>query len=241
MRYFFIAEPIRAMEADLLGVEITTHFASSPARPLHPEFVISSWDNMQKRRFLLDLLRTIAGKHRWFLHNRLFCIVNIDRDMAQLVLQDKDIRALLHTMLFVGLQVAEHFSCQDNALVDPLIYALHQQPNPLWLGDLGVGNATAAPLVCGCFSGVKLDRGFFVSQIEKMTFSLLVNHIRSYCDKIVVGGLENARYLPGLRMAGVWAIQGSLFPSVALEEVETLLLGSRVPPSESRSEGNYLG
>ncbi|EBR1823334.1 EAL domain-containing protein, partial [Salmonella enterica] len=25
MRYFFMAEPIRAMEGDLLGVEITTH------------------------------------------------------------------------------------------------------------------------------------------------------------------------------------------------------------------------
>ncbi|EBQ2455172.1 EAL domain-containing protein, partial [Salmonella enterica] len=26
MRYFFMAEPIRAMEGDLLGVEIITHF-----------------------------------------------------------------------------------------------------------------------------------------------------------------------------------------------------------------------
>ncbi|EAU0234759.1 EAL domain-containing protein, partial [Salmonella enterica] len=172
MRYFFMAEPIRAMEGELLGVEIITHFASSPARPLHPEFVISSWDNSQKRRFLLDLLRAIAAKHGWFLRHGLFCIINIDRGMAQFVLQDKDIRALLHAMLFVELQVAEHFSCQDNALIDPLIHALHKQPNPLWLGDLGVGNATAAPLVCGCFSGVKLDRSFFVSQIEKMTFPL---------------------------------------------------------------------
>lgn len=209
MRYFFMAEPIRAMEGDLLGVEIITHFASSSARPLHPEFVISSWDNSQKRRFLLDLLRTIAAKHGWFLRHGLFCIVNIDRGMAQLVLQDKDIRALLHAMLFVELQVAEHFSCQDNALIDPLIHALYKQPNPLWLGDLGVGNATAAPLVCGCFSGVKLDRSFFVSQIEKMTFPLLVKHIRRYCDKIVVGGpgkhtlfagVKNGRHLgnPGL-------------------------------------------
>ncbi|EHL3467508.1 EAL domain-containing protein [Salmonella enterica] len=228
MRYFFIAEPIRGVEGDLLGVEITTHFASSPARPLHPEFVISSWDNTQKRRFLLDLLQTITGKHRWFLRHGLFCIINIDRDMAQLVLQDNDIRALLHTMLFVGLQVAEHFSCQGNVLVDPFIDALHKQPNPLWLGDLGVGNATVAPLVCGCFSGVKLDRSFFVSQIEKMTFPLLVRHIGSYCDKIVVGGLESARYLPVLKTVGIWAIQGTLFPSVALEEVETLLLDSRV-------------
>ncbi len=151
---------------DLLGVEITTHFASSPARPLHPEFVISSWDNSQKRHFLLDLLRTIAAKHGWFLRHGLFCIVNIDRGMAQFVLQDKNIRALLHAMLFVELQVAEHFSCQDNALIDPLIHALHKQPNPLWLGDTGVGNATAAPLVCGCFSGVKLDRSFLSHKLK---------------------------------------------------------------------------
>ncbi|VDY42556.1 Uncharacterised protein [Salmonella enterica subsp. enterica serovar Daytona] len=39
--------------------------------------------------FLLDLLRTIAAKHGWFLRHGLFCIVNIDRGMAQLVLQDK--------------------------------------------------------------------------------------------------------------------------------------------------------
>ncbi|ECI3778551.1 EAL domain-containing protein [Salmonella enterica subsp. diarizonae] len=228
MRYFFIAEPIRGMEGDLLGVEIITRFASSLSRPLHPEFAISSWDNTQKRYFLLDLLRTIAGKRRWFLRHGLFCTINIDRDMAKLVLQDKDIRALLHAMLFMGLQVAEHFSCQDNASVEPWINMLHKQPNPLWLGDLGAGNATAAPLVCGCFSGVKLDRSFFASQIEKTTFPLLVKHIRSYCDKIVVDGLEDSRYFPTLKTAGVWAIQGTLFPSVALEEVETLLLGSRV-------------
>lgn len=184
---FFYGRADKGNGGGFTGCQNHYPFASSPARPLHPEFVISSWDNSQKRRFLLDLLRTIAAKHGWFLRHGLFCIVNIDRGMAQLVLQDKDIRALLHAMLFVELQVAEHFSCQDNALIDPLIHALHKQPNPLWLGDLGVGNATAVPLVCGCFSGVKLDRSFFVSQIEKMTFPLLVKHIRRYCDKIVVG------------------------------------------------------
>lgn len=227
MRYFFIAEPIRGMEGDLLGVEIITRFASSLVRPLHPEFVISSWDNTQKRRFLLDQLRVIAGKRRWFIRHGLFCTINIDRDMAQLVLQDKEIRALLHAMLFVGLQVAEHFSCPDNALIDPVITALHKEPNPLWLGDLGAGNATSTPLVCGCFSGVKLDRGFFASQIEKPTFPLLVKHIRSYCNKLVVDGLENARYFPALKTAGVGAVQGTLFPAVTLDEIETLLFTAR--------------
>ncbi|EDH2192940.1 hypothetical protein GC561_05335 [Salmonella enterica] len=33
---------------------------------------------------------------------------------------------------------------------------------------------------------------------------------------------------PFSKTAGIWATQGTLFPSVALEEVETLLLGSRM-------------
>lgn len=188
MRYFFVVEPIKGMEGDLLGVEVITQFVSPHARPLHPEFVFSSWDSLQKRRFLLDQLRSIADQRHWFEHHGLFCLFNIDRDMAQLVLQDNDIRTLLHGMLFVGLEITERFSLEDNVSVDPLLVALYEQPNPLWLEDLGAGNATVAPLVCGCFSGVKLDRGFFASQIDKPTFPLLIRQIRGYCDNVVVGG-----------------------------------------------------
>ncbi len=56
----------------------------------------------------------------------------------------------------------------------------------------------------------------YYKSLEKMTFPLLVKHIRRYCDKIVVGGQENTRYLPVLKTAGIWATQGTLFPSVAL-------------------------
>ncbi|KDS02671.1 hypothetical protein SEEH4316_19495, partial [Salmonella enterica subsp. enterica serovar Heidelberg str. RI-11-014316] len=39
MRLFFMVRADKGNGGDLLGVEIITHFASSPARPLHPEFV----------------------------------------------------------------------------------------------------------------------------------------------------------------------------------------------------------
>ncbi|EDP8645525.1 EAL domain-containing protein [Salmonella bongori] len=227
MRYFFIAEPIRGMAGELLGVEIIARFASSVVRPLHPDFVISSWDSIQKRHFLLDQLQAIASKRCWFIRHDLFCTINIDRDMAQFALQDKEIRTLLHNLLFVGLQVAERFSCHDTASIEPLIYALHEQPNPLWLGNLGAGEASVASLVWGGFSGVKLDRGFFVSQSEKSTFPLLVKHIRHYCDTLVVDGVENARYLSELKAAGVQALQGTLFPGVVLEEIDSLLFTAR--------------
>ncbi len=60
-----------------------------------------------------------------------------------------------------------------------------------------------------------------------MTFPLLVKHIRRYCDKIVVGGGKHTLFA-GVKNGRHLGNQGTLFPSVALEEVETLLLGSRM-------------
>lgn len=48
----FIAEPIVSIDERLLGVELLTRFIASDGRPLHPEFVISSWDLDRKRLFL---------------------------------------------------------------------------------------------------------------------------------------------------------------------------------------------
>ncbi len=102
--------------------------------------------------------RTIAPKHGWFLRHGLFCIINIDRGMAQFVLQDKDIRALLHAMLFVELQVVEHFlHVKSNALIDPLIHALHKQLIHYGRPGRRERNCCAA-ISLRVFSGVKLDR-----------------------------------------------------------------------------------
>ncbi len=69
--------------------------------------------------------------------------------MAQFGLQDKDIRALLHAMLFIGAAGRWSIFMSDNALIDPLIHA-PKQPNPIMAGRHGRG-ATAAPLVCRVF------------------------------------------------------------------------------------------
>lgn len=55
----FIAEPIVSIDERLLGVELLTRFIASDGRPLHPEFVISSWDLDRKRLFYTNNVETL--------------------------------------------------------------------------------------------------------------------------------------------------------------------------------------
>lgn len=71
---------------------------------------------------------------------------------------------------------------------------------------------------------MKLDRGFFLDQAEKPMFPVLIKNIREYCDRIAVEGVETKQLIDEVGAAGVWVMQGSLFPSVAFSEVDTLLL-----------------
>lgn len=146
--------------------------------------------------------------------------------MALLAIGDPVIKSALHAMPFIALELSERFLTNTACLNNLLINSLCDGPNALWLGDLGSGSIGAGPLVCGRFDVVKLDRGFFLEQVEKPMFPVLIKNIREYCDRIAVEGVEALHLIDEVSAAGVWAMQGPLFPSVAFTEVDTLLLPS---------------
>ncbi len=88
----FIADPIVSIDERLLGVELLTRFIASDGRPLHPEFVISSWDLDRKRLFLYEQCGNIATMQTWFERKNLFCTLNIDQKMAFLIRHDYILR-----------------------------------------------------------------------------------------------------------------------------------------------------
>lgn len=225
MHYHFIAEPMRDTTDKLLGVEINARFTSDTVHPLHPDFIISAWDSEQKRNFMLEQIRLIAEKRDWFERNSLICTLSLIDEMALLAIGDPAIKSALHALPFIALELSERFLSNTVCLNNLLINSLRDGPNALWLGDLGSGSVGASPLVCGHFDVVKLDRGFFLEQVEKPMFPVLIKNIREYCDRVVVKGVETVRFIDEASTAGVWAMQGgALYPSVAFTEVDTLLL-----------------
>lgn len=223
MHYHFIAEPMRDTTNKLLGVEMIARFAADTVRPLHADIIVSAWDIEQKRNFMLKQIQLIAEKRDWFESNNLLCTLHLIDEMALLAIGDPVIKSALHAMPFIALELSERFLSSTICLNNLLINSLCDGPNALWLGDLGSGNVGATPLVCGHFDVVKLDRGFFLEQVEKPMFPVLIKNIREYCDRVAVEGIDDAWLSDVLINAGIWAVQGGIFPSVAFNDIEALL------------------
>ena len=219
----FIADPIVSIDERLLGVELLTRFIASDGRPLHPEFVISSWDLDRKRLFLYEQCGNIATMQTWFERKNLFCTLNIDQKMAFLIRHDYILRQTFESMPFIKLELSEHFLGLDKGLKSPLLKSLSQGVNGLWLDDLGAGNANVVSLIEGYFEVVKIDRIFFNEQVKKPTFNQLIASIKKHCGKVIIEGIENREHLGILREVGVWGLQGYLFKSVPFKNVDLLL------------------
>ncbi|MDA4640025.1 EAL domain-containing protein, partial [Enterobacter hormaechei] len=204
----FIADPIVSIDERLLGVELLTRFIASDGRPLHPEFVISSWDLDRKRLFLYEQCGNIATMQTWFERKNLFCTLNIDQKMAFLIRHDYILRQTFESMPFIKLELSEHFPGLDKGLKSPLLKSLSQGVNGLWLDDLGAGNANVVSLIEGYFEVVKIDRIFFNEQVKKPTFNQLIASIKKHCGKVIIEGIENREHLGILREVGVWGLQG---------------------------------
>ncbi|WP_260766335.1 EAL domain-containing protein [Klebsiella aerogenes] len=219
----FIAEPIVSIDEKLLGVELLTRFISPDGRPLHPEFVISSWDLDRKRLFLYEQCGNIASMQKWFERKNLFCTLNIDQQMAFLIRNDYILRQTFESMPFIKLELSENFPGLDKGLKSPLLKSLSQGVNGLWLDDLGAGNSNVVSLIEGYFEVVKIDRIFFNEQVKKPTFYELIVLIKKYCDKIVIEGIEDRKSMEILREVGIWELQGYLFKSIPFENVDSLV------------------
>ncbi|MBT1927185.1 EAL domain-containing protein [Enterobacter hormaechei subsp. hoffmannii] len=219
----FIADPIVSIDERLLGVELLTRFIASDGRPLHPEFVISSWDLDRKRLFLYEQCGNIATMQTWFERKNLFCTLNIDQKMAFLIRHDYILRQTFESMPFIKLELSEHFPGLDKGLKSPLLKSLSQGVNGLWLDDLGAGNANVVSLIEGYFEVVKIDRIFFNEQVKKPTFNQLIASIKKHCGKVIIEGIENREHLGILREVGVLGLQGYLFKSVPFKNVDLLL------------------
>lgn len=219
----FIAEPIVSIDEKLLGVELLTRFISPDGRPLHPEFVISSWDLDRKRLFLYEQCGNIASMQKWFERKNLFCTLNIDQQMAFLIRNDYILRQTFESMPFIKLELSENFPGLDKGLKSPLLKLLSQGVNGLWLDDLGAGNSNVVSLIEGYFEVVKIDRIFFNEQVKKPTFYELIVLIKKYCDKIVIEGIEDRKSMEILREVGIWGLQGYLFKSIPFENVDSLV------------------
>jgi len=203
MERSFWAQPIHTTDGRLLGVEVLTKFEQSGLyQVINPKYYIKSLPIEAKRQLLIDQLLTIEEYSQWFRLNSQFCTVNINYDMAELLLNDSWLKNIIIQLPFVRFEISEDFEGLNEGMSNPVLKGLVENLNVLWLDDLGAGKANMQAVTTQVYEVVKLDRKFYRQEAEKPTFSTLIANIRRYCDRVVVEGVEYIEELPILLESG---------------------------------------
>lgn len=214
--YQFMAEPVTSVAGQLLGVEMNTQLESKGQRTQHPELIISTWSSEAKRNFLYAQLAAIAQQAAWIRRRGIFVSLPVyDEESAVLLSYDNALRGALSALPFVKLALSERICSVRDKITGT--------SNAIWLDDLGKGSADVSGLVACSYEAVKLETTFFNDEIIKPTFTILIKNLKKYCERIIVQGLENRRYIPVLQEAGIWGVQGTFYRPVPFLKVHTLM------------------
>lgn len=217
----FIAEPITTQNRELIGVEVLSRiYTNVGAYTLDVELFISCLSYAEKRRFIINQLTQIKLKSKFFLELGLLCSVNIDYDLALIIINDNEINELLDELSFIRLEVSETFFNLSDGLKNPLLNSLYKKYK-LWLDDLGAGSSNIELVKSGIFEFIKVDKLLFWKSKELSTLPDTINDIEKYCKNIIIEGVEDIKHLKSLNFCTCY-IQGYINPSVTLYNIDKI-------------------
>ncbi|HFO2531123.1 TPA: EAL domain-containing protein [Yersinia enterocolitica] len=214
----YVCEPIHKQDGSLLAVELLSRFsAKSVDLSMDVEQFIRELGVEGKTKLFHDQLRAVKTYSEWFIANNVLLSINIDFDLASVIVSDDSTRRMMDEMPFLRLEIMETFSNLSDGMNNPLLRELAGR-YPLWLDDLGSGGATLNAVTANIFEYVKIDKHFFW-QHNKHTFPILINNIKKYCLGVIVVGVENQDELAQLKGSNIDAMQGYLFHPLTLDEL----------------------
>ncbi|AKP32517.1 EAL domain-containing protein [Yersinia aleksiciae] len=214
----YVCEPIHKQDGSLFAVELLSRFsAKSVDLSIDVEQFIRELGVDGKTELFQDQLRAVKAYRDWFIANKVLLTINIDFDLASVIVSDDSTRLMLDEMPFLRLEIMETFSNLSDGMNNPLLRELAER-YPLWLDDLGSGGSTLNAVTANIFEYVKIDKHFFW-QHNKHTFPILINNIKKYCLGVIVVGVENQDESEQLKGTNIDAMQGYLFPPLTLDEL----------------------
>ncbi|MEM6159571.1 EAL domain-containing protein [Erwinia sp. P6884] len=207
MKNDYFCVPIHTLSGEIVALDLRSGESNDPSAPPgeDPETV------------LLNQLLTLEQYADYFSQRGLLCSVSINFQLAKAVVQSSFLQQILSHLPFVRLKLSEDFPNLHDGPDNPILRELTGQLNILWLDDLGAGDANLNALQSSMFEAVKLDRQFYLDNIDKPFFTILISHIRQYTNRVIVEGGAGGLQLEKLAASKIWAVQGYFAPAMALE------------------------
>ena len=206
----YICIPIHSLSGELIALDLAPVTEKKDSAPAEAD--------PQTR--LLNQLLMVEHCADQFRQHDLLCCLNIDFKLARVVTESTFIQQILSQLPFVRLKLSEDFPNLHDGPNNPLLRTLMEQLNILWLDDLGAGDANLHALQSKMFEVVKLDRQFYLNNVSKPFFSILMANIRQYTNRVVIEGVESAIQLEKLAASKIWGVQGYFTPTMALDVLD---------------------
>ncbi|MTD26180.1 EAL domain-containing protein [Erwinia sorbitola] len=216
MKNDFFCTPVHTLTGELIAIDLG--YRPQPVAVNGPPGAVLPPLLPQDR--LLNQLLIIEEYADYFRQHGLMCSVAIDFQLARAVTESSFIQQILSHLPFVRLKLSEDFPNLHDGMANPLLRTLIEQLNILWLDDLGAGDANLNALQSNMFEAVKLDRQFYLENVNKPFFTVLINHIRQYTNRVIVEGVAGDGHLEALRSSKIWGVQGYFSPMLTLESLE---------------------
>ncbi|OON41308.1 hypothetical protein BTJ39_04920 [Izhakiella australiensis] len=213
----FICAPIHAPDGELIGVDLSLCAESewqderAAARGSYSQLSFT-----EKEGLLFRQLLVVEQHADFFLGNNLVCGINIDFHLARIITGSQVIQQILSQLPFIRLKLSEKFPNLHDGPENPLIRSLIALQYRLWLDDLGAGFGNLHALQSRIFEAVKLDRRFYLKNVGKAFFPVIINKISQYSERIIIEGVESKQQLETLRACHIWGVQGYYEPAMPL-------------------------
>lgn len=222
----FIAEPLVVPGGGIFGVELLSRFSDDNGTAYRPDLHISSMSVKEKYSLLYEQLNLINGMADWFSVSGMLCSLNIDSDMAELLLEHHALGDILSQHPFIRLEISEDFP-ELLKKKTPVLDALQCRGYKLWLDDFGAGKSTMISVMRTRFSAIKLDHKFFRKTADKPIFDVIIKNLKPFCSYIIAEGVDDERYIPILKAAGVSGAQGYMFREIPFERLPETVCSCR--------------
>lgn len=225
-RYVF--QPVYSMEGRLLAVEILCRFNSLDGDLAMPADIGINLLTAPQRIELFNEQLRLAEQHAgWFVEHDVLLTLNIEETVVDVILTDDLLCQRIRQWPFIAFEISEGFpnlsAGKNNAKVSRF-----SEIFTLWLDNFGSGQATLTALYDGLFDYVKIDKRFywqlFAHQGYDVVIDSLLKNINLLCKGVIVGGIEKTEYFNKLKHAGVFGLQGFLWPGVGVDNLADLLI-----------------
>lgn len=223
-RYVF--QPVYSMEGKLLAVEMLSRFNSLDDDLTLPVGIGINLLSPEQRIELFNEQLILAHRYAaWFSKHDVLLTINIEEAVVESILSDQQMRQRIAHCPFIAFEISEGFPNLSAGKNNESVSRLSEM-FMLCLDNFGSGQATLTALYDGLFDYVKIDKRFywqlFTHQGYDVVIDALLKNINLLCKGVIVGGIERKEYFNKLRHAGVFGLQGFLWPSVGVDSLQAL-------------------